>query len=284
MLNFKQPTWAHAELFGHSSYFCRAQEVSFCGSHGLAIEPVTVDGILPAFFAAGAAIFRLTPMSEDDVRHAVLPRAFRACEAFQPAPVLPTSCRVCGRNEPEHEEERQRKALPPSPRAESPIPDASFEEGEDDDIPFESRLERRFVDLHPEDYNILAAVRDFLRDEPRHPDAAYARTLVSGHDTIEIIRAPLASSVDVDKSLDERVRAALDGTPIANVDLLAATVRADVSCVARILAMLGWTLDAHGLWNRSPENCPRCGLVLDAAGWCSGRKDGCQGCRAEIQH
>lgn len=158
MLNFKQPTWAHAELFGHSSYFCRAQEVNFCGSQGLAIEPVTVDGILPAFFAAGAAIFRLTPMSEDDVRHAVLPRAFRACDAFQPAPVLPTSCRACGRDEPEHEEERQRKALPPSPRAESPIPDASFEEG-DDDIPFDAVLDDgiQFDDL--EDYAILVAVR-----------------------------------------------------------------------------------------------------------------------------
>lgn len=144
MLNFKEPTWAHAELFGHSSYFGRVREVLFCGSPGLAIEPLTVDGFMPAFFAAGSAIFRLTPMSEDDARHAVMPRAFRACDTFQAAPVLQTHCRTCGRNEPEHEEERQRKALlPPSPRGASPILDASFEEGSpeggDDDIPFDRR-------------------------------------------------------------------------------------------------------------------------------------------------
>ena len=137
MLDFKEPTWAHAELFGHSSYFGRVREVTFCGSPGLAIEPATVDGMLPAFFAAGSAIFRLTPMSEEDVRHAALPRAFRACEVFQPAPIFPASCRTCGRNEQEHEEERQRKALPAAT-----IPDASFEEegdGQKDDIPFEPR-------------------------------------------------------------------------------------------------------------------------------------------------
>lgn len=141
MLNFKEPTWAHAELFGHSSYFGRVREVLFCGSPGLAIEPLTVDGLMPAFFAAGSAIFRLTPMTEDDARHAVMPSAFRACETFQAAPALQTHCRTCGRNEPEHEEERQRKALLPGPRLDS-IQDASFEDGwspkeAGDDIPFD---------------------------------------------------------------------------------------------------------------------------------------------------
>lgn len=273
MLNFKQPTWAHAELFGHASYFCRAQEVNFCGSHGLAIEPVTVDGILPAFFAAGAAIFRLTPMSEDDVRHAALPRAFRACETFQAAPVLLTHCRVCGRDEPEHEEERQRKALPPSPRAASPIPDAEFGEELDDDIPFDGEAAQDMA----EDRALLDVLRDYLENEPRE-SVAVLRSLTAGHDRIEVLRAASATS-ERDESLTDGLTRIIGDKAAFDLAWLEASARRTVGPAA--LQEMGWTQNANCLWVRSPP-CPRCGLPIDAAGYCSGRAAGCQGCRAEL--
>lgn len=302
MLNFKDPTWAHAELFGHSSYFGRVREVTFCGAAGLAIEPLIVDGFLPEFFAAGSAIFRLTPMSEDDVRHAVLPRAYRACEAFQASRALATNCRVCGHNEQEHAEEQQRKALPILiERSASVIPDALFE-GEDDDIPFESRLDATIrhvrsvieyggsaelgdltvqlcdlLGLRPlvsiaapdalgdafEDEELLAALSDHLLATARHANEAQAIMIRSGHDKIELIRAPLASATD--EPIGERVRKALEGTPVANADLLAATLRAPVGVVSTMLQEMGWTSDGHGLWMRPERLGNPAGVQGDAA-------------------
>lgn len=131
LTDFKEPIWAHIELFGHKTYFGRIQEVTRFGVVGAAIEPMTAAGFIEPQFRGGAAIYGVTPMLEEDVRRAVMPRAWRACEAFKPSMALPDLCLTCGRNEPEHQEERaQIVALPPP----ATIPDA---EVDGDDIPFE---------------------------------------------------------------------------------------------------------------------------------------------------
>ncbi len=280
MIEFSTPRWAHAEVYGHSNYYCRAEDATYRGAPGVAIEPMTVDGLLPALFVPVGAIFRMTPMSENDVRHAALPRAYRACETFQASGALPSNCRVCGRNEQEHVEEQQRKAQPIlSERALSVIPDALFEEGDgqDDDIPFDeaSRIAGPGVpqawrsDMSDEetigvfeDEWLINTFAHHIRTTPRQATEALAVMLRSGHDKIELIRAPLACSGKTDEPLGDRARKALEGTPVANADLLAATLRASIGVVSAMLEEMGWESDGHGLWMR-PEwvmmNCKYCG-------------------------
>lgn len=240
MLNCKDPTFAHAELFGHSSHFGRVQETIFCGSPGLSIEPLTVDGLLPPFFVAGAAIFRLTPMSKDDARHAVLPRAWRVCAEFQAAPVLPASCRVCGRNEKEHEEERQRKALPPPS-----IPDADLELEEEEDFPFEGPSLESI-----EDEGLVDALSRHLAATPRDATQAQRAALQVGFDRIELIRAPLPFVTT--EPLGDRIRAAIASRPAVDAAFVAAEVRTSVDLVGAALAQMGWAFDGR-LW-QNPDD------------------------------
>lgn len=132
LTDFKEPVWAHIELFGHKSYFGRIQEATRLGAVGAAIEPITAAGFVAAIWRNGAAIYGVTPMAEEDVRRAVMPRAWRACETFKASVALPDLCLTCGRNEPEHQEERERIAALPPP---APIVDAEVDE--DDGIPFD---------------------------------------------------------------------------------------------------------------------------------------------------
>ncbi len=129
MMNFKEPMWARVELLGHKLYFGRIREASHFGVLGAEVEPMQPTGAGVAFFVGGAAIYRVTPMIEDDVRRSALPQTWRACDAFQASGVLPALCLQCGKDEPEHDAERLRvAALPPVREAEV-----------DDDIPFEAR-------------------------------------------------------------------------------------------------------------------------------------------------
>jgi hypothetical protein len=129
-MNFKEPVWARVELLGHKKYFGRIQEASHFGALGAEIEPMQPTGLASPFFVGGAAIYRVTPMTELTVKLATLPQTWRACDTFEASVVLPALCVNCGKDEPEHEAERQRRAaLPPAP-----ILDA--EDGEDD-IPFD---------------------------------------------------------------------------------------------------------------------------------------------------
>jgi hypothetical protein len=130
-MNFKEPTWAHIELFGHKSFYGRIREATHFGVVGAEIEPMTAAGFSETIFRGGAAIYGVSPMTEEDVRRAVMPRAWRACESFKASVALPDLCLTCGRNEPEHDEERSRLAALPAP--------ALFVEAEieDDEIPFD---------------------------------------------------------------------------------------------------------------------------------------------------
>lgn len=123
---FKKPRWAHLELFGHSGYFGLVQEVEAFGGKLGVIYSLSREGLAEDGMGFGAnAIFRITPMSEEGCRRAVLPRSFAPCETFSPAAVLPARCADCGFTEAEH---LQRPALGPSPLASSEHPPDSNEE------------------------------------------------------------------------------------------------------------------------------------------------------------
>jgi hypothetical protein len=137
-IDFKSPRWAHVELFGHISYFDRVREIDAFGGRMGCIESLSPDGLSeePVIFGAGA-LYRVTPMTEEACRRAVLPRSYGACDTFTSAPVLPERCADCGYTLPEHEEARTRGRLllaaPETSREGSGRPPAP----EESDIPFD---------------------------------------------------------------------------------------------------------------------------------------------------
>ena len=94
--------WMAVEINGHRRHVGLVREVSRFGATFMQVDELQRDGKFLRHHYGHGAIFSFRAVTEEQCRRQVLPKSWAACDAFRPAPFLPTACEDCGFDEAKH--------------------------------------------------------------------------------------------------------------------------------------------------------------------------------------